>query len=73
MSNETSNSNDKKVYDLEERTARLGESVIDFVKTLPRNLINNELIGQIIRSATSTGAIQINKRIVRNYLTKLKN
>ena len=48
--------NEEKVYDLEERTARFGESIIDFAKTLPRNLINNQLIGQIIRSATSIGA-----------------
>ena len=53
---ETRNSNDKKVYDLEERTAQFGETIIDFAKTLPRNLINNQLIGQIVRSATSIGA-----------------
>jgi four helix bundle protein len=43
-------------YDLEERTAVFGEKIIDFVKTLPKNTINNELIKQIIRSATSIGA-----------------
>jgi len=43
-------------YDLEERTAVFGETIIDFVKTLPKNTINNELIKQIIRSATSIGA-----------------
>ena len=43
-------------YDLEERTAVLGERIIDFVKTLPKNTINNELIKQIIRSGTSIGA-----------------
>jgi len=53
---EAKSSNDKKVYDLEERTARFGESVIDFAKTLPRNLVNNQLIGQIVRSGTSIGA-----------------
>lgn len=56
MTNETPNPNDKKVYDLEERTAQFGESIIDFVKTLPRDCINNELIGQIVRSGTSIGA-----------------
>ena len=49
-------SNDKKDYDLEERTARFGEAIIEFIKTLPRNQINSELIGQIIRSGTSIGA-----------------
>jgi four helix bundle protein len=53
---EAQNSKEKKVYDLEERTARCGESIIDFVKTLPRNLINNQLISQIVRSGTSIGA-----------------
>jgi four helix bundle protein len=47
--------NEKK-YDLEERTAKFGERIIDFVKTLPRNPINNELISQIVRSGTSIGA-----------------
>ena len=57
MPNDKLQSSDKKtVYDLEERTALFGESVIDFVKKLPRNLINNQLIGQIVRSGTSIGA-----------------
>ena len=47
--------NEKK-YDLEERTAVFGENIIDFVKTLPKNVINNELISQIVRSGTSIGA-----------------
>ena len=56
MTNEAQNPNDKKVYDLEERTAQFGESIIDFVKTLPANPINNELIGQIVRSGPGIGA-----------------
>lgn len=43
-------------YDLEERTAKFGESIIDFIKSLERNEINCPLINQIIRSATSIGA-----------------
>ena len=42
-------------YDLEDRTARFGERVIDFVRNLPRNDINRPLISQIVRSATSIG------------------
>ena len=49
-------SNDRKKYDLEDRTGRFGESIIDFVKTLPENRINDELISQIVRSGTSIGA-----------------
>ncbi len=43
-------------YDLEERTAKFGEEVIDFVKKLEKNAVNNVLVGQIVRSATSVGA-----------------
>ncbi|PCI21276.1 four helix bundle protein [Candidatus Wolfebacteria bacterium] len=43
-------------YDLEERTARFGEIIIDFIKTLERNDLNRPLINQMIRSATSIGA-----------------
>ena len=42
---------DKKIYDLEERTAVFGERIIDFVKTLPDNVINRELIRQLIFSS----------------------
>ena len=46
----------KRVYDLEERTALFGENIIDFVKTLPINSINSELIRQIVKSGTNIGA-----------------
>ena len=45
-----------KIFNLEDRTANFGEDIIDFVKTLPKNFINNPLISHIIRSATSIGA-----------------
>src|SRR5689334_17524906 len=35
---------DSPKYDLEERTARFGEAVIDFAKTIPRNPATNRLI-----------------------------
>lgn len=43
-------------YNLEERTAKFGEDIIDFVKTLERNAINSSLISQLVRAATSIGA-----------------
>jgi len=55
MSNRNQNPNDKK-YDLEERTAKLGEDIIEFVKTLENNLVNRPLISQVIRAGTSIGA-----------------
>jgi four helix bundle protein len=45
-----------RVYDLEERTARFGEAIIDFAKTIPQNPITNRLITQLIGASTSVGA-----------------
>jgi len=56
MTNKVQNPNDKKKYDLEERTARFGEAIIELVKTLPQDPINNPLISQIVRAGTSVGA-----------------
>ncbi len=56
----TNNQNKEKkktyIYDLEERTAKFGENIIDFLKTLPKNEITRPLISQLVRSATSIGA-----------------
>ena len=46
----------KRVYDLEERTARFGEAVIDFAKTIPQNSVTNRLINQLVGAGTSVGA-----------------
>ncbi|MDP3057436.1 MAG: four helix bundle protein [bacterium] len=48
--------NDKKAYDLEERTAIFGESVIDLMKKIPKDLINQRLIPQLVASGGSLGA-----------------
>ena len=45
-----------KNYDLEERTAKFGESIIEFCKTLKQDTISKPLISQLIRSGTSIGA-----------------
>lgn len=55
MTSQAPNSNKSK-YDLEERSAKFGESVIGFSKSLPSNSINNPLINQFIRAGTSVGA-----------------
>jgi four helix bundle protein len=44
------------VYDLEERTARFGEAVIDFVKTIPQDAVTNRIVSQLVGAATSVGA-----------------
>jgi len=43
-------------FDLEERTARFGEAIIAFAKTIPQNVIALPLINQLIRAGTSVGA-----------------
>jgi len=45
-----------KVYDLEERTAVFGEDIINFLKKVPHNRINNKLITQLVKAGTSVGA-----------------
>jgi four helix bundle protein len=46
----------KRVYDLEERTARFGEAIIDFAKAIPQNPVTNRIITQLVGAATSVGA-----------------
>lgn len=48
--------NEPRAYDLEERTARFGESVIESCLKLPDAAVLHPLISQFVRPATSTGA-----------------
>ena len=61
----------KKRFDLEERTFKFARSVIDFVDTLPKTIINNELVKQVIRSSGSVGAnyIEANESISKKDYT----
>ncbi len=52
----SNNGKQEKIYDLEERTARFGESVIEFAKRIPKDVITVPLIEQLIRSGTSVGS-----------------
>src|SRR6187401_2753818 len=45
-----------RVYDLEERTARFGEAVIDFAKAIPQSAVTNRIINQLVGAGTSVGA-----------------
>lgn len=45
-----------KIYDLEERTARFGEDIIKFCKTIKLDTVSKPVVSQLIRSATSIGA-----------------
>lgn len=56
---------EKKKYDLEERTARFAERVRDFCLMLPKNAVNQEFIPQLLRAGSSPGAnyIEANESI----------
>ena len=43
-------------YNLEERTSKFGEQVIDICKSLKQDSISGPIIKQLVRSATSIGA-----------------
>ncbi len=43
-------------YDLEERTAKFGEGIIDFCRSVKQDVVTRPLISQLIRSGTSVGA-----------------
>ncbi|KKW09823.1 MAG: hypothetical protein UY48_C0052G0002 [Candidatus Gottesmanbacteria bacterium GW2011_GWB1_49_7] len=43
-------------FDLEERTAKFGEAIIDLVKKVHRNEITKPIINQLVKCATSIGA-----------------
>ena len=44
------------VYDLEERTACFGETIVRFAKKIPHSPVNNRLIDQLVGAGTSVGA-----------------
>ena len=50
------NIKENKKYDLEERTAKFGQEVIIFCKSIPQGVITNPLISQLVKAGTSVGA-----------------
>ncbi len=57
----------KHCFDLEKRTLEFAKKVIRLCKKLPKNVINNESIGQLIDSSGSIGA---NYREANDALSK---
>ena len=43
-------------YDLEERTSKFGEQIVDFAKEIPKNAVTLPLVSQLVRSGTSIGS-----------------
>lgn len=50
------NRDHSKTYDLEERTAKFGEEVIDFVKKIPVNDVTKRIIPQVVAAGTGVGS-----------------
>lgn len=68
-------SQNKKPYDLEERTFKFAKRAIQYFKNLPRNIANLEISKQGIRSSGSIGAnfIEANEAFSRkDFLMRVK-
>ena len=64
-----------KPYNLEERTLLFAKDVIEFVGKIPKNLANNEIAKQLVRSAGSVGAnyIEANEALSKkDFLMRVK-
>ena len=53
---ETIESASQRTYDLEKRTMRFGEAIIDFANIIPRTAVTRPLIEQLVGCGTSVGA-----------------
>jgi four helix bundle protein len=56
MKPETAMTSDEPVFDLEERTARFGEGIIAYARTLPVDEVTRPVVSQLVRAGTSVGA-----------------
>ena len=66
---------EKKIYDLEERTARFAERVRDLCLKLPVNTANSQYLPQLIRAGSSPAAnyIEANETIgEKDFKMKIK-
>ena len=45
-----------RVSDLKERTARFGETVSDFAKSIPQSAVTNRIVNQLVGAGISVGA-----------------
>jgi four helix bundle protein len=66
---------DRKRYDLEERTLKFTKGMTKFAKLIPQNLVNNIILSQVIRSSSSIGAnyIEANEALSqKDFIMRLK-
>ena len=52
----TDNNKKNNKYDLEERTAKFGEDIIDLCQNIQQCFMNRPILNQLLRSGTSIGA-----------------
>jgi len=50
------NNRSERKYDLEERTAKFGEDIIEFCKKIPVNEITKRIIPQLVAAGTAVGS-----------------
>ena len=62
----------KRVYDLEERTARFGEAVIDFAKSIPQDVSKKEFLKSIGTSKKETREVKHFLRMAVRAVPELK-
>jgi len=65
----------KKQYDLEERTMIFAQDVISFTQKLTKNIVNIEIIKQLVRSSGSVGAnyIEANESLSKkDFILRIK-
>ena len=66
---------DKKRYDLEERTSKFTKDMTKFAKKVPKNMVNNVILSQVIRSSGSIGAnyIEANEALSKkDFMMRIK-
>jgi four helix bundle protein len=64
-----------KQYDLEERTLKFSKNIIKYINSINKNLSNNEIIKQVVRSAGSIGAnyIEANESLSKkDFIMRIK-
>jgi four helix bundle protein len=62
-------------YDLEDRTLKFAKSAVRFCRSMPKTAIDNEIVKQLVRSATSVGAnyIEANESLSKkDFVMRIK-
>jgi four helix bundle protein len=65
----------KRPFDLEERTQKFAKEVYEFVNIVPKTLVNIEILKQLVRSAGSIGAnfIEANEALSKkDFILRVK-